>query len=176
MNIFCAVVGLGNPGSAYARNRHNIGFLVVDALAEKLSGTWQVQKSIATAEITINDKSILLIQPLSGMNNSGIIQPILKKHKIDVHHLIVVHDELEVAFGRVTVKKDGSARGHNGLRSIIASCGADFVRLRFGIGRPEHREDVPDYVLSNFNEPKAQLHELIEKSVVLLEQTIADLK
>ena len=106
------------------------------------------------------------------MNNSGVVQSLLKKRNININNVIVVHDELEIPFGKLTIKQSGSARGHNGLRSIIASSGADFYRLRFGISRPEHREEVPDYVLSDFTEPSAQVHELTELAVKKLEEFI----
>jgi PTH1 family peptidyl-tRNA hydrolase len=160
-----AFIGLGNPGPMYSKNRHNIGFMVLDAFAQKHHATWKVEREYATAEVAGNGYVALLVKPLTGMNNSGIIKSLLKKRNILLQNSIVVHDELEIPFGKITLKQGGSARGHNGLRSIIAACGADFYRLRFGIGRPENRENVPDYVLSNFTESKEQLQQLIETAV-----------
>ena len=170
MSIAYAFIGLGNPGSTYARNRHNIGFMVLDSFAEKHNARWAMQREYATAEVAYDGHVALLIKPLTGMNNSGIVKALLKKHNIALQHVVVVHDELEIPFGKITIRQGGSARGHNGLRSIIAACGVDFYRMRFGISRPEQREDVPDYVLSNFTEPKAQLEQLIDNAVEKLEQ------
>lgn len=169
-----AIIGLGNPGKVYAKNRHNIGFMVVELFGEIHGASWKTSPEYAMAEVSYNDKKVILIKPLTGMNNSGIVQALLKKRNISINNTIVVHDELEIPFGKLTIKQSGSARGHNGLRSIIASSGADFYRLRFGISRPDKREEVPDYVLSNFTEPSTQVHELTELAVKKLEEFIVN--
>lgn len=163
-----AVIGLGNPGSKYERTRHNIGFCVVDALSDRHGGHWQTRDIMEVAEITINGKRVLLIKPQTFMNTSGKVVPWLQKQGIKPENILVVHDELEKPFGKLSFKMDGSARGHNGLRSIIEFCGPNFPRLRFGIGRPEEREQVGDYVLENFSESDVDAHvvqavEMIEK-------------
>ena len=166
------IIGLGNIGKQYQYTRHNIGFLIIDSLAEKHHGTWQKKDNREVAEITINDEKIILVKPQTFMNSSGKVVPALLKQGLTANNLLVIHDELEKPFGKVEFKTGGSHRGHNGLRSIMEFCGADFHRLRFGIGRPERKEDVADYVLSNFNEPREQLDQLINQSVEMIENSI----
>jgi peptidyl-tRNA hydrolase, PTH1 family len=162
------IIGLGNPGPKYHHNRHNIGFLVVDALAEKHHASWHSKPDRQIAEIEINGQSIQLIKPQTFMNDSGKVIPSLLKQGIKAENILVIHDELEKPFGKIELKTGGSHKGHNGLRSIIASCGAEFHRLRFGIGRPENREDVPDYVLSNFNKNE-NIQPLVDQAVDMIE-------
>jgi PTH1 family peptidyl-tRNA hydrolase len=104
------------------------------------------------------------------MNDSGKVIPSLSKQGIKAENILVVHDELEKPFGDLSIRMGGSAKGHNGLRSIIGVCGMDFPRLRFGIGRPAQREEVPDYVLSNFSENQAELEQRIEQAVQMIEE------
>jgi peptidyl-tRNA hydrolase, PTH1 family len=165
------IIGLGNPGAKYHLNRHNIGFLVLDALAEKYAVSWNKKTDRETAEIEINNKKIILIKPQTFMNSSGTIIPSLLKQGVKAENILVVHDELEKPFGKVDLKIGGSHRGHNGLRSIMGMCGADFMRLRFGIGRPENKEDVPNYVLSNFSRDE-NIEELINEAVKVIEETV----
>lgn len=167
-----AIIGLGNPGPKFHLTRHNIGFLVLDALAEKHNVNFEKSNNLEKAEIQINSKKIILIKPQTFMNNSGQIIPYLQKKGIKPEETIVVHDELELPFGKVKNVFSGGARGHNGLRSFIATWGADFNRLRVGIGRPENKEDVPDYVLSNFSEPKDELNSVIWKAIDELEKLL----
>lgn len=149
-----AIIGLGNPGSKYALTRHNIGFRIVDELATQLSASFHKQDlmEIATTSRTVNGtvQSLILLKPLTYMNDSGKVIPFLNKKGIKAENILVAHDELEKPFGATNLKFSGSAKGHNGLKSIIGMIGQDFWRLRFGIGRPDDREMVPDYVLSNF--------------------------
>jgi PTH1 family peptidyl-tRNA hydrolase len=165
------IIGLGNPGKQYHHNRHNIGFLVLDALAEKHAASWQKKTDRETADIEINGHNITLIKPQTFMNSSGKIIPSLSKQGIKPENILVVHDELEKPFGKVEIKTGGSHRGHNGLRSIMELCGADFHRLRFGIGRPENKEDVPNYVLSNFSKDE-NIEPIIEQAVEMIEKTL----
>ncbi len=164
------ILGLGNPGPKFFYNRHNIGFRVLDALAEKYNGTWQSKDKAEIAEITLGNKKIILIKPQTFMNSSGDVIPRLIKKGIKPEEIVVVHDELELPFGKLAFKIGGSAKGHNGLRSIISQCGENFHRLRFGVGRPENREDVPDYVLENFSENPADVDKLIDQAVTMLEK------
>lgn len=166
------VIGLGNPGPAHVLQRHNIGFRVVDALVAKYHADWQKKSCYEQAIIHIHDKKILVIKPQTFMNSSGKVIPGLQKQGIQAENILVVHDELEKKFGSLTIKQGGSHKGHNGLKSIIASCGFDFWRLRFGIGRPEEKADVPDYVLSNFRESAQDLNSLIESAVQIIEDLI----
>lgn len=145
-----AIIGLGNPGHKFWHNRHNIGFLVVDQLVDKHHGDWRMQAQEETAEISLNNHPVLVVKPQTFMNSSGKVIPMILKKGIKPEEILVVHDELELPFGKIAVRQGGSAKGHNGLKSIIAACGENFYRLRCGIGRPENKEDVPDYVLSNF--------------------------
>ena len=169
MNKIKIIIGLGNPGKQYYYNRHNIGFLILDALAEKHAASWHKKADYEYAEIEVNGEKITLIKPQTFMNSSGKIIPSLLKQGLKAENLLVVHDELEKPFGNIQFRIGGSHRGHNGLRSIMEFCGPDFMRLRFGIGRPEQREEVANYVLSNFSESSSELEKLIGKAVEMLE-------
>ncbi len=164
-----AVVGLGNPGPKFKKHRHNIGFMVVDQLADRYQGSWQKKEQFELAELPLEGKKLLLIKPQTFMNSVGDIVPWLHKKGIKPEQVLVVHDELEKPFGKILVSFGGSARGHNGLRSLIAAMGKEFHRLRFGIGRPERKEDVGTWVLSNFSEPQQELDQLIDEAVDQIE-------
>ncbi len=166
-----AIIGLGNPGSKFYNTRHNIGFRVIDTLGQAHGAVWQKKNEMEYAEITIGNHHVILIKPQTFMNNSGRVVPFLLKKGVKAENILVVHDELEKPFGNVSVKVGGSAKGHNGLRSIITACGADFPRIRFGIARPLNKEDVPDYVLMNFSENSSELELAIDRAV----KTITDL-
>jgi PTH1 family peptidyl-tRNA hydrolase len=167
-----ALIGLGNPGSKFQYNRHNIGFLVLDELVRSAGGTWQHKDLFDLAEVYINYKKILCLKPSTFMNVSGKVIPFLQKQGIKPEEIMVVHDELEKPFGNISIKFGGSAKGHNGLRSIITFCGDQFYRLRFGIGRPERKEDVSDWVLANFSEPKESLNSFIVQAAQMLEKYV----
>lgn len=168
-----AIIGLGNPGSQYYYNRHNIGFRVVDALAKRYDGSWQQRENMYYSTIICREKKIILIKPQTFMNSSGKVIPWLTKQGIKPENILVVHDELEKPFGNVSARVGGSARGHNGLRSIIEACGPDFVRLRCGVGRPERKEDVGNYVLQDFSEPAEDVERMIDDALEVIEQLIA---
>lgn len=163
-NQIKAIIGLGNPTDKHYYQRHNIGFRILDRLADIYSGVWQEKNEQISATITINDQKIILIKPTTYMNNSGRVIPTLAKQGIKAENIVVVHDELELPFGSVKLKTGGSHKGHNGLRSIIGACGPDFMRVRCGIGRPLQRENVPDYVLQPFCEPDAAVDALINQA------------
>lgn len=163
-----AIIGLGNPGHEYYYNRHSIGFRVVDALAKYFGATWRERDKMLLAEVMINNKKVLLIKPQAFMNSSGNVIPFLSKQGIKADNILVVHDELEQPFGKISFKVGGSARGHNGVRSIIAACGENFVRVRFGIGRPESKEQVATYVLQNFSEDATAIEHAINQAVVMI--------
>jgi PTH1 family peptidyl-tRNA hydrolase len=152
-----AIIGLGNPGPKYVHHRHNIGFKIIDQLAEQFEGQWRSSDSFDVFEA----RGVRLMKPMTFMNNSGCVIPFLQKKGIMSDQILVVHDELEKPFGTLLLRFGGSARGHNGLRSIIGLVGKDFWRLRFGIGRPERKEDVSHYVLSDFNKQEAQELQLL---------------
>jgi PTH1 family peptidyl-tRNA hydrolase len=160
-----AIIGLGNPGRQYANTRHNIGFKIVDALADSFSVSWQKKENMEQTTVKFDGKQTLLIKPQTFMNNSGQVIPYLTKQGIKPENILVVHDELELPFGEIKIRAGGSAKGHNGLKSIIQALGPEFHRLRFGIGRPENREEVPDYVLEPFAKDKSEVDKLIEKAV-----------
>lgn len=168
--IIKAIIGLGNPGSQYRNNRHNIGFKVLDVLAERCGGMWTEKPLMQSAEVQINNQKVLLIKPQTFMNSSGQVIPALQKKGMGAENILVVHDELEKPFGLISLRQGGSHRGHNGLRSIIAACGQDFWRIRFGIGRPEDKAQVPGYVLENFKESSIDLDRLIDESIDLIYQ------
>ena len=165
-----AIIGLGNPGPKFYNHRHNIGFRVLDALAKKYDASWQKKNNMELAEINVDDKNILLIKPQTFMNSSGQVIPFLQKKGIKPENILVVHDELEKPFGKLIIKQGGSARGHNGLRSLIAVCGPEFYRLRFGIGRPAEKAEVPDYVLSNFDQEATEVETHIEQVVQMIQE------
>ena len=171
METIKAIIGLGNPGRRFTKNRHNIGFRIVDRLAQQHDGSWSSKGNMEQATIQINSHPVLLVKPQTYMNNSGEVIPQLKKRGIGAEHILVVHDELEKPFSKLAIKDGGSHRGHNGLRSIIEYLGNEFKRLRFGVGRPEDRADVGDYVLRNFPvEVADEVEKLIEQSVEMIEE------
>ena len=156
------IIGLGNPGGQYSKNRHNIGFKLVDFLAEQNGGQWRKTGNMELAEVKIAQEPfdslghlVYLVKPLTFMNKSGDVLPFFLKKGIKAEHCLVVHDELEKPFESATLKLGGSAKGHNGLRSIIDRIGPDFWRLRLGIGRPADKSEVATYVLSNFTQDEA---------------------
>jgi peptidyl-tRNA hydrolase, PTH1 family len=149
------IVGLGNPGKAYAGSRHNIGFLTVDALAKdcgvKLKRAFGYRSLTAKASLAGSD--VLLAEPLTYMNLSGAgVAALVKKNKISQKDILVVCDDLDLEFGRIKIRSGGSSGGHRGLESIINSLGSkEFNRLRIGIGRPDENADAAEYVLSAFS-------------------------
>lgn len=165
------IIGLGNPGPEYQFTRHNSGFLVVDALVEKYNESWREKTDQEQAQLTLNSVSVLVIKPQTFMNSSGKIGHSLLKQGILPEEILVVHDELELPFGKRALRCGGSSRGHRGLKSLIEALGSDqFMRLRFGIGRPEIKEHVPSYVLHRFTEDKKQVEEAIIQAVVMIER------
>lgn len=165
-----AIIGLGNPGRAYENTRHNIGFKIVDELADKYNATWCSYDNLEYAKLDINGHKVLLIKPQTYMNKSGTIVPYLTKQGIRPENTLIIHDELELPLGKVGLKSGGSAKGHNGLKSFIEIWGDKFARLRFGVGRPENREDVPNYVLQEFKEPQGEIQQLISEAVEKIEK------
>jgi PTH1 family peptidyl-tRNA hydrolase len=146
------IVGLGNPGARHARNRHNVGFMVADALARRYGfSAWRNRFRGEIAEGVIGDAKRLLLKPQTFMNASGeSVLAAMSFYKIAPGDILVIHDELDLKPGKVRVKRGGGSAGHNGLRSIDALVGADYWRLRIGIGHPGVRELVQPYVLHDF--------------------------
>lgn len=149
------IVGLGNPGDKYARNRHNIGFMALDRIAADHGfAPWKGKFQGSVSEGRFGSDRAVLLKPETFMNNSGqSVQAAMKFYKIDPVDVIVFHDELDLAPGRVKCKTGGGHAGHNGLRSIHAHIGAEYDRVRMGIGHPGHKDAVAGYVLRDF--PKA---------------------
>ncbi len=144
--------GLGNPGAQYAMQRHNVGFMAVDSIAE-VHGFGAIRKQFQgwTQEGRIGSEKIILLKPATFMNESGrAIGEALRFYKLGVEALTVFHDELDIAPFRVKVKTGGGTAGHNGLRSTDAHLGPDFRRVRLGIGHPGHKDRVTGYVLGNY--------------------------
>jgi len=164
------LIGLGNPDHKFTHTRHNAGFKVLDALVTEYGGQWQSSSDKQYTTISLGDHSVLLVKPLTYMNNSGDVVPFLKKKGITAQDILVIHDELEKAPGTVSIKVGGSARGHNGLRSLIERWGTDnFARLRFGIGRPADKAQVGNYVLEPFDNPE-RVAEQIHQAITLLKK------
>ncbi len=164
-----AVIGLGNPGQSYYKNRHSIGFRVLDELGKHYGGSWSSKDNMQTTTIDIDGHPIILIKPQTFMNSSGQVLHVFLKKGIKPENILVVHDELEKPFGNVVMRFGGSHRGHNGLKSIMAIIGDQFWRLRFGIGRPNDKNDVSTYVLSNFPpDQETVVQSLINKAITLL--------
>lgn len=149
------LVGLGNPGAKYARNRHNIGFMAVEEIASSHGfGPWRAKFQGQVSEGRIGSTKILLLKPDTFMNLSGqAVGEAARFHKIDPADVIVFHDELDLAPAKIRVKTGGGHAGHNGLRSMHQHIGPDYVRVRMGVGHPGHRDAVAGYVLRDF--PKA---------------------
>ena len=148
------LVGLGNPTPDSNDNRHNIGFKIIDAINQKFGLSKQKPKfkGLLTTG-NIEQTKVYAIKPLTFMNNSGIcIRELLEYFKIEAENVIVFHDDLDVDVGKIKTKFGGSSAGHNGIESIDKFIGKDYSRVRVGIGKPENKIAVSDYVLNNFNE------------------------
>ncbi len=156
-----AIVGLGNPGSYYAQTRHNLGFWLLDHLADTQQVVFQ-EKSKFSAEITklsYAEKSFMLVKPLTFMNESGkFLKMLLSKNNCDVTDTILVHDEITLPVGRIKISKNNGDGGHNGVRSVFSNIGTNLTRLRLGIGQKKNPAmDLSDYVLSKFSTEETQL-------------------
>ena len=144
------IVGLGNPGPTYSQNRHNIGFMVVDELIKDFNAN-NISKKNFLGEL-YKSKDILFLKPTTYMNLSGkSVQAVANFFKIKPEDILVIHDEIDLPFGAVRIKKGGGHGGHNGLKSIDSLITKEYNRLRLGVGKPERKEMVASYVLSDFN-------------------------
>jgi PTH1 family peptidyl-tRNA hydrolase len=147
------IVGLGNPGPTYAGNRHNVGFMVLDLLADRVGGKFKAHKGRAdVVEGRLAGEPVVLAKPKSYMNESGgPVASVRGFYKAPLEQLVVVHDELDIPYGMVRLKRGGGDNGHNGLRSLTRSLGSrEYLRVRVGIGRPPGRQDPADFVLEDF--------------------------
>ena len=171
------VVGLGNPGREYARNRHNVGAMVADELARRYDGAWRSKFSGQLAEIRIEGHKLALLKPETYMNESGTsVGAAARFFKLAPDSVLVVHDESDLEAGRLQVRLGGGLAGHNGLRSIAQHLKTqDFLRLRVGIGRPERGDPRPlaDWVLSDF-EPHEDAEALVARAADAVETLDAE--
>ena len=168
------VVGLGNPGREYERSRHNLGFLVIDELARRHGGrvSDRAAKSL-TGKIRLGDRELVLAKPQTMMNLSGLaVKALRATYGMPLERVLILHDELDLPFGRLRIRKGGSSAGNHGLDSVIASLGTkDFIRIRIGIGRPPG--NGIDYVLSPFTAAEAaQVSDIVRRAADGVETTI----
>jgi PTH1 family peptidyl-tRNA hydrolase len=147
------IAGLGNPGASYARHRHNVGFMAVDVIHESYEfGPWRRRFDGAIAEGLLAGRKTYLLKPATYMNESGrSVGAALRFFKLDLDALVVMHDEIDLAAGKLKVKTGGGDAGHNGLRSISATLGPAYRRVRIGVGHPGDKERVHGHVLQNFS-------------------------
>jgi PTH1 family peptidyl-tRNA hydrolase len=171
------VVGLGNPGPEYAGNRHNIGFMVADLLAERVGGKFKAHKSRAqVVEGRLAGHRVVLAKPMSFMNLAGGPVTALRDfYKVPLERIVVVHDELDIDFAVLRLKRGGGDNGHNGLKSITKSLGPDYFRVRFGIGRPPGRMDVAAFVLKDFSSTERKgLDVEVDRAADAVESLVSD--
>jgi peptidyl-tRNA hydrolase, PTH1 family len=176
------VVGLGNPGSEYAKNRHNVGFLVADLLAGRLGVRFgrhrKAVAQVAEARLGVGADAprLVLAKPMTYMNLSGGPVAALRQfYKVPLEQIVAVHDELDIPYGMLRLKQGGGEGGHNGLRSMSGALGSkEYLRVRFGIGRPPGRQDPADYVLSDFSAAeRKELDFLVDRAADATEALIA---
>ena len=162
------LVGLGNPNLNSLNNRHNVGFLVIDAINEKFKLSKQKPKFkglLTTGKI--NEQKVYAIKPLTFMNNSGIcIKELIEYFKIDVKDVFVFHDDMDIDIGQVKTKIGGSNAGHNGIDSLDKNIGKSYSRIRIGIGRPKKNSTSADHVLDNFSSDEKQNAEKVTKNII----------
>ncbi|MFJ3933768.1 MULTISPECIES: aminoacyl-tRNA hydrolase [unclassified Streptomyces] len=177
------VVGLGNPGPGYAGNRHNVGFMVADLLAERIGGSFKrAQKAQAQVlEGRIGpagpaSRRLVLVKPLSYMNLSGGPVTALRDfYKVPTGRVLAVHDELDIDYGTLRLKLGGGDNGHNGLKSMTKAMGPDYHRVRFGIGRPPGRMQVADFVLKDFSSAeRKELDYFVDRAADAVECLVLD--
>ena len=172
------VVGLGNPGPAYAKTRHNIGFMVADVLAARIGSAFKVHKKSGAEVVTgrLAGAPVVLAKPRCYMNESGRqVGPLAKFYSVPPARIVVIHDELDIDFGRIRLKIGGGEGGHNGLRSVASALGSkDFQRVRIGVGRPPGRKDPAAFVLEAFTAAeRTELPTICEQAADATELLIA---
>jgi peptidyl-tRNA hydrolase, PTH1 family len=170
------IVGLGNPGASYAGNRHNVGFMVLDELARRVGGRFTSHKAGADLlEARLAGRRVIMARPRSFMNVSGpAVAGTARYFKIPATDVVVIHDDLDLDYGVIKLKRGGGEGGHNGLRSISACLGSkDYLRVRFGIGRPPGRTDPADFVLRDFSPvQRRELDLLVDRCADAVEQLL----
>ena len=158
------IVGLGNPGLAYRHNRHNVGFMVADALADKLEiPLKRVKFKAQIGNGKLGDIPVIIAKPLTFMNNSGeAVAPLVRYFKVPLERLLVIHDDMDLPLGTLRMRPSGGSAGHNGMLSIFDKLGTNAIpRLRVGIGRPPGRMDPADYVLQDFPRSEEELLSMV---------------
>lgn len=172
------IAGLGNPGSEYASTKHNVGFMLVDALAKQWNAeNWRTKQDALVAETQVGGEKVLLVKPLTYMNESGrAVGPLLAWYKIAPEDLVVLYDDMDIPVGTVRLRKKGSAGGHNGMKSILYHVQAEnFSRVRIGIGRPPQGWNVIRHVLSPFSpEDRPRIEAAIEALVPAVACIVTD--
>ncbi|MER7169744.1 aminoacyl-tRNA hydrolase [Micromonospora sp. NPDC000207] len=173
------VVGLGNPGREYAGNRHNVGFMVADLVAARVGGKLgrhrRAMAEVGEGRLGFGGPKLVVAKPLTFMNLSGgPVAALAQFFKVSPGQIIAVHDELDIDYGQVRIKCGGGEGGHNGLRSMSKSLGTkDYVRVRFGVGRPPGRKDPADYVLSDFSSgERKELEFLVDRAADVVESVV----
>ncbi|MBB1244410.1 aminoacyl-tRNA hydrolase [Streptomyces durbertensis] len=176
------IAGLGNPGPEYAGNRHNVGFMVAELLASRMGGTFKTHKSRAqvvegrVGTPGVDSRRVVLAKPLSYMNLSGgPVSSLADFYKVPVERIVVVHDELDIPYGALRVKRGGGDNGHNGLKSLTKALGPDYFRVRFGVGRPPGRMPVADFVLKDFSSTeRKELDYFVDRAADAVETLLTD--
>ncbi|MEV0730892.1 MULTISPECIES: aminoacyl-tRNA hydrolase [Polymorphospora] len=173
------VVGLGNPGREYAGNRHNVGFMVADLLAGRVGAKFgrhrRAVADVAEGRLGFGGPKLVIAKPLTYMNLSGgPVAALAQFYKVPPGQVVAVHDELDIAYGQLRAKSGGGEGGHNGLRSMSKSLGTkDYLRVRFGVGRPPGRQDPADYVLSDFSTvERKELEFLVDRAADVVEAVV----
>ncbi|WP_436957218.1 aminoacyl-tRNA hydrolase [Streptomyces sp. SudanB182_2057] len=177
------IVGLGNPGPEYAMNRHNVGFMVVDLLAERIGGKFK-RAGKAQAQVLEGrmgpagpaSRRVILAKPMSFMNLSGgPVNALRDFYKVPPANVVAVHDELDIDYGTLRLKLGGGDNGHNGLKSMTKAMGPDYHRVRFGIGRPPGRMQVADFVLKDFSSAeRKELDYFVDRAADAVECLVAE--
>ncbi|WP_422771865.1 aminoacyl-tRNA hydrolase [Plantactinospora sp. WMMC1484] len=173
------LVGLGNPGREYARHRHNVGFMVADLLAERVGARFgrhrRAVAEVAEGRLGLGGPKLVVAKPMTYMNLSGgPVAALAQFYKVPVEQVVAVHDELDLPYGQLRCKRGGGEGGHNGLRSMSKSLGTkDYLRVRFGIGRPPGRQDPADFVLSDFSTvERKELEFLVDRAADVAEAVV----
>ncbi|WP_369212061.1 aminoacyl-tRNA hydrolase [Streptomyces flavofungini] len=177
------IAGLGNPGPEYAMNRHNVGFMVADLLAQRIGGKF---KRAAKAQAQVVEgrigppgpasRRVILVKPMSYMNVSGgPVTSLRDFYKVPTEHIVAIHDELDIDYGALRLKLGGGDNGHNGLKSMTKAMGPDYHRVRFGIGRPPGRMQVADFVLKDFSSTeRKELDYFVDRAADAVEALLSD--
>ncbi|MBK3577491.1 MULTISPECIES: aminoacyl-tRNA hydrolase [Streptomyces] len=177
------IVGLGNPGPEYANNRHNVGFMVADLLAERIGGKFKragkAQAQVLEGRIGAPgpaSRRVVLVKPTSFMNLSGgPVNALRDFYKVPLANIVAVHDELDIDYGTLRLKLGGGDNGHNGLKSMTKAMGPDYHRVRFGIGRPPGRMQVADFVLKDFSSTeRKELDFLVDRATDSVECLVSE--